>query len=92
MKSVQAIWRFISSSWLIAAPLIILFILFVGAPIFLAIIHAIAGRVAGPDAADTLLMDVVTWTWIAVLVLTPLGLAAYGAVRLARWLMRKRAP
>jgi hypothetical protein len=92
MKSVQAIWRFISSSWLIAAPLIILFFLFVGAPILLAIIHAIAARVAGPDAADTLLMDVVTWTWIAVLVLTPLGLAVYGAVRLARWLKRERAP
>ena len=92
MKSVQAIWRFISSSWLIAAPLIILFFLFVGAPIVLATIHAIAARVAGPDAADTLLMDVVTWTWIAVLVLTPLGLAVYGAVRLTRWLMREKAP
>jgi hypothetical protein len=92
MKSVQAIWRFVSSSWLIAAPLIILFFLFVGAPILLAIIPAIAARVAGADAADTLLMDVVTWTWVAVLVLAPLGLTVYGAVRLARWLVRERAP
>lgn len=92
MKSVQAIWRFVSRSWLIAAPLIILFVLFVGAPIILAIVHAIAARVAGADAADTLLMDVVTWTWVAVLVLAPIGLAVYGAVRLARWLVRERAP
>ena len=91
MKFLQVIWRFISRSWLIAAPLIILFVLFVGAPVILAIVHAIGSRVAGADAADTLLMDVVTWTWVAVLVVAPMGLAIYGAIRLARWLLRETA-
>lgn len=91
MKSVRAIWRFIAKAWLVAAPLVILFLLFVGVPIVLAVGHAIVARISGPDAADTFLMDAITWTWIAVLVLAPIGLIVYGAVCFARRLLRKRA-
>lgn len=87
-----AIWRFISKSWLVAAPLIILLLLLVGVPIILAIVHAIAARTIGPEAADTLLMDVMTWTWILVLVLAPIGLAIYLIFRLTRWLLSERKP
>jgi hypothetical protein len=91
MTLMRAIWRFSAKAWLVAAPLVILFLLFVGAPIILAVAHAIVARVSGPEAADTLLMDAMTWTWIAVLVLAPTGLIVYGAVRLARRFLRNRA-
>jgi hypothetical protein len=74
MALVRAIWRFIAKAWLVAAPLVMVFLLFVGAPIVLAVAHAIIARTSGPEVADTLLMDVMTWTWIAVLVLAPTGL------------------
>lgn len=90
MKSVQAIWRFISNAWLVAAPLVILVLLFVGVPIIIAVAHVIVARISGPEAADTFLMDAITWTWIAALVLAPIGLVIYGAVCLARRLLRKR--
>jgi hypothetical protein len=45
----------------------------------------------GPEAADTLLMDDMTWTWIAVLVLAPIGLIVYGAVSVARRFLRRKA-
>jgi hypothetical protein len=92
MQPLQALWRFISKSWLVAAPLVILVLLFVIVPFILAVVHAIAARVAGAEAADTFLMDLMTWTWILVLVLAPIGLAVYAAVRLARWLLRKKTP
>jgi hypothetical protein len=88
---VRAIWRFIAKAWLVAAPLVILFLLLVGAPIILAVAHAIIARISGREAADTLLMDAMTWTWIAVLALAPIGLIVYGAVRLTRRFLRKRA-
>ena len=91
MTLMRAIWRFSAKAWLVAAPLVILFLLFVGAPIILAVAHAIVARVSGPEAADTLLMDAMTWTWIAVLVLVPAGLIGYGAVCLARRFLSKRA-
>lgn len=87
----RAIWRFIAKAWLVAAPLVILFLLFVGVPIVLAVGHAIVARISGPETADTFLMDVITWTWIAVLVLAPIGLIVYGAVCFARRFLRKRA-
>ena len=87
----RAIWRIIAKAWLVAAPLVILFLLFVGAPIILAVAHAFVAHISGPEAADTLLMDAMTWTWIAVLVLAPTGLIVYGAVCVARRFLRKRA-
>lgn len=91
VKSVRATWHFIAKTWLIAAPLVILFFLFVGTPIILAVAHAIVARISGPEAADALLMDAMTWTWIAVLVFAPIGLIAYGAVRVAKRFLRKSA-
>jgi len=91
MKSVRTIWRFIAKAWLVAAPLVILFLLFIAAPTILAVAHAIVARISGPEAADTFLMDAMTWTWIAVLVLVPAGLIGYGAVCLARRFLSKRA-
>jgi len=91
VKSVRAIWRCVAKAWLVAAPLVILFLLFVGAPIILAVAHAFVAHISGPEAADTLLMDAMTWTWIAVLVLTPTGLIVYGTVRFAKRFLRKRA-
>ena len=91
MKSVRAIWRFIAKAWLVAAPLVILFLLFIAVPIILAVAHAIVARISGPEAADTFLMDAMTWTWIAVLALAPTGLIVYGAVYFARRFLRKRA-
>jgi ABC-type sugar transport system permease subunit len=91
VKSVRAIWRFAAKAWLVAAPMVILFLFFVGAPIILAVAHAIVAHISGPEAADTLLMDAMTWTWIAVLVLAPTGLIVYGAVRLAKRFLRERA-
>jgi hypothetical protein len=92
MKFLQVIWRFITRSWLIAAPLIILVFLFVVVPLVLAVVHAVAARVSGPEAADTLLMDAMTWTWILVMVLTPIALVVYGLVGLVRWLLSERKP
>ena len=60
-------------------------------PTILAVAHAIVARISGPEAADTFLMDAMTWTWIAVLVLVPAGLIGYGAVCLARRFLGKRA-
>jgi hypothetical protein len=91
VKSLRAIWRFVAKAWLVAAPLVILFLLFVGAPIVLAVAHAVVARISGPEAADTLLMDDMTWTWIAVLVLAPIGLIVYGAVSVARRFLRRKA-
>jgi hypothetical protein len=91
VNSLRAIWRFVAKAWLVAAPLVILFLLFVGAPIVLAVAHAVVARISGPEAADTLLMDDMTWTWIAVLVLAPIGLIVYGAVSVARRFLRRKA-
>jgi hypothetical protein len=91
VKSLRAIWRFVAKAWLVAAPLVILFLLFVGAPIVLAVAHAVVARISGPEPADTLLMDDMTWTWIAVLVLAPIGLIVYGAVSVARRFLRRKA-
>ena len=92
MKSVQTIWRFIANAWLIAAPLVILVLLFVGVPIIIAVAHAIVARISGPEVADTFLMDAMTWTGIGVLVLTPIALVIYGTVRLARRFLRIKEP
>src|SRR5215510_15623951 len=90
MKFVQAIWRSILNAWLVSASLIILVFLLVGVPVLLAAVHAIAERVSGLEAADTLLMDIIMWASVLVFVLTPIGFAIYGTVRVARWLLNKK--
>jgi hypothetical protein len=94
MKSVQAIRRFISRSWLVAGPLIILFLL-IAIPIVLAIVDAIVERAFGPEMAErysVFWLDAMMWTGEMTLLLAPVVLAIYVAFRLARWLIRKKGP
>jgi hypothetical protein len=94
MKSMRAIWRFISTSWLVAAPLVIVFLL-IAIPLCLAIVGAIIERVLGHAAAESfssLWFGALMWGAELVLVLTPIALAAYGMVCLVRWLIRKKEP
>jgi hypothetical protein len=94
MKFVQAMRRFISNAWLVAAPLIIVFLL-IAIPLCLAIVRAIIERLFGPEAAEdfsTFLFGAMMWGGELVLGFAPIGLAIYGIVRLARWLVRKKEP
>ena len=94
MKTLQALRRFISTSWLVAGPLVLLLLL-IAVPLLLAIIDAIVGRVFGPDAAEAFFVfwfDAMMWGGELVLIMTPIGLAIYGTFYLARWLVRKKAP
>jgi len=94
MKFVQAIRRFISNAWLVTAPLVIL-VLLVAIPLVLAVVGAIIGRAFGPEAAENYsssLFSAMMWGAELALLLTPIGLAIYGLVRLARWLVRKKGP
>ena len=91
MKSVRAICRFVSNAWLVAAPLVIVFLL-IAVLMLAAIVSVIVERVFGPEAAEgfsTFLLNATMWGAELALVLTPLGLAIYASVRLARWLLRK---
>jgi hypothetical protein len=92
MKSVQAIRRFISNAWLVAAPLVLLFLLIVVVPIFFAVAYEILKLIFSPEQADTLLMDAGMWLAMVVFVLTPIGFAIYAMVCLARWLVGKKEP
>jgi hypothetical protein len=92
--SLQAIWRLMSRSWLVAAPLIILF-LAIAVPIVLGMIGAIVDRVYGPDAAERLAafwLDAGMWTAELTLLFAPIALAIYATFRLARWLVRRNEP
>jgi hypothetical protein len=92
MKSVQTIRRFISNAWLVAAPLVIVFLL-IAIPLCLAVVSAIIEHVFGPEVAEgfsTTLFGAMMWGGELVLGLAPIGLAIYGIVRLARWLVRKK--
>ncbi len=94
MKSVQAICRFVSNAWLVAAPLVIVF-LFIAVLIVFAIVSVIVERVFGPEAAkgfSAFWLDVTMRGAELLLVLAPIGLAIYVSVRLARWLLRKKEP
>ena len=94
MKFVQAIRRFFATSWLVAAPLIIVVGL-VAVLIFLAIVQAIVGRVFGDQAADyfaSLWFGALMWAAELTLLFAPIALVIYGIVILARRLARKRQP
>jgi hypothetical protein len=90
MKPIQAIWRFISASWLVAAPLVIL-VLLVGVFALLGIICAIIEHVLGPETADNFLANAMVLLTIA-FELALLGLVIYGIFCIARWLVSKKAP
>jgi preprotein translocase subunit SecG len=89
MKSVQAIWRFISTSWLVAAPLVIVVLLVVGLAL-LGIAHAIIGSVFGAETADNFLADTMAWAAMVFVLALLLGLPIYAIFCLARWLVRKK--
>jgi len=91
MKSVRAICCFVSNTWLVAAPLVIVFLL-IAVLILAAIVGVIIERVFGTKAAEGFSafgLNVTMWGAESALVLTPIGLAIYASVRLARWLLRK---
>jgi hypothetical protein len=90
MKAVRAIWRFISASWLVAAPLVILALL-AAIFVFLAIGQAIIGRAFGADAADNFIANAMVALAMA-LELALLGLLAYGLFCAARLLLRRKRP
>jgi len=94
MKLVQEIRRLIATSWLVAAPLIILFLL-IAIPLCLAIASAIIERIFGLKTAEDFsnyLFGAMMWAGELALVLSPIALVIYGIVCLARWLVRKKAP
>jgi hypothetical protein len=94
MKSVQAIRRFISTAWLVAAPLILLFGL-IAVPIVLGIVSAVIERAFGPEAAErfsVFWVDTMMWAAELAFALTPIALAIYIAFRLAKSLARKKEP
>ena len=88
MKSVQAIRRFVSNAWLVAAPLVIVVLLVAGLAL-LGVVYAIVGSVFGAETADNFLANAMVSFWIA-FELALLGLAVYGIFCVARWLLRKK--
>jgi hypothetical protein len=94
MISMRAIWRFVSTSWLVAAPLIVVALLIV-IPLLLAIVEAMVERVFGHAAAESFfdfVFGATMWGAEVALVLAPVALAVYGTICLVRWLVRKKAP
>jgi hypothetical protein len=90
MKSVQAIRRFISNSWLVAAPLVIL-VLLIGGLAFLGIVYAIVGYVFGAEAADNFIANAMVLFGMA-FELGLLGLVIYAMFCVARWFLRRKKP
>ena len=90
MKFVQAIWRVISNTWLVAAPLVVV-VLIVAVFAFIGIGQAIIERVFGSEAAENFIANTMVLLWMA-LELALLGLALYGLFCLARWILRKKEP
>jgi uncharacterized membrane protein len=88
MKSMQAIRRFISTSWLVAAPLVIVVLLIVGLAL-LGIVDAIVGSVFGAEAADNFIANAMVLFGMA-FELGLLGLVIYAMFCVARWLLRKK--
>ncbi len=88
MNFVQAIRRFILTSWLVAAPLVVVALL-VGTFALLGIVQAIIGRVWGAEAAENFIADAMVLLAMA-FELALLGLAAYGVFRVGRWLVGRK--
>ena len=90
MKATHAIWRFVTTSWLVAAPLVII-VLLIGGMALLAIVDSIVEHLFGAEAADNFLANTMVSLWIAIEI-GLVGLIIYGLFRLARRLLRKDAP
>jgi hypothetical protein len=94
MKFVEAIRRFMARSWLVAAPLVIVFGI-IAIAILLAIVQALVERVFGSETADyfaSLWFGALMWTAELTLLFAPIALVVYVIVILARRYSRKRAP
>jgi hypothetical protein len=90
MKSMQAMQRFISTSWLVAAPLVIVVLLVVGLAL-LGFVYAIVGSLFGAEVAENFIANATVLFGMA-FELGLLGLVIYAIYCLARWLLRKKAP
>jgi hypothetical protein len=94
MKFLRALRRFIATSWLVAAPLVVMFGL-VAAVIFLALLQAVIVHIFGGDAAEhfaSLWFGALMWAAELTLLLAPIGLAAYLIANVLRRFMRKKQP
>jgi hypothetical protein len=90
MKATHTIWRFFSTSWLVAAPMVIIALLIAGM-VLLAIVDWIVEHIFGAETADNLLATTMVSLWIAI-EFAIVALIIYGLFRLARRLLRKNAP
>jgi hypothetical protein len=90
MKAIHAIWRFVTTPWLVAAPLVIIVLLIAGM-VLLAAVDSIVEHLFGVEAADNFLANTMVSLWIAIEI-GLVGLIIYGLFRLARRLLRKDVP
>jgi len=90
VKAIHAIWRFVATSWLVAAPLVVI-VLIVAFLALLAIVDAIVGHFYGSDVADNFLANTMVSLWIAI-EFAIVALIIYGLFRLARRLLHKNVP
>ena len=94
MKFLQALRRFIATSWLVAAPLVVVVGL-VAAVILLAIFQALIERLFGGETGDrfaNLWFGALMWAAELTLLLAPIGLVVYLIAMGARRYMRKKQP
>lgn len=90
MESLQAIRRLISNAWLAATPLVLILFI-IGFFVFIDIVRRIVEYGWGIEAAEKLLINaMILAVWA--LALTVAGLAVYGMICLARWLLRRDEP
>lgn len=80
--------RFISNAWLAATPLVILFAI-VAAFATIGLASEIIARVAGTQASENFVANVMTLFGMLAL-FTPLAIAIYALVLLARWLSARK--
>ncbi|TPQ34184.1 hypothetical protein C2U70_17640 [Bradyrhizobium guangdongense] len=84
----MAIRRLISNAWLAAPPLVILLGL-VAAFALIGVASAIIAHVAGVQASDNFIADIMTLLGMLVLFM-PLAIAIYALVALARWISARK--
>ncbi|MBR1272633.1 hypothetical protein JQ629_34665 [Bradyrhizobium sp. AUGA SZCCT0222] len=69
----------------------LLLVYVIGVPVLIGIVRVIT-HVIDPESGDDLLMGAIMWTSMVVCVLAPIGLAIYGGVGFAKWLVGKKSP
>jgi len=94
MKFVEAIRRLIATSWLVAAPLVIVFGL-IAIVILFYIVQTVVERVLGAETADdfaSLWFGALMWGAELTLLFAPVALIIWAIVLMARRLARNRKP